>query len=109
MFIYRTISISFCYLSFYQELYHHVAESLGSTFPELRTNVAAIQTILDYEQENFRKLRGKIQSTAQLLAAEFPAEAGRIEEAETLPFYSALKLLDGEGGAAAEIGVNILT
>ena len=74
-----------------------MAESLGDTFPEIVQNSQNIRTILDYEEENFKRLLDKSEKSYKLLQKDFPQESRRIEPTESLHFYSCLNLLDKEG------------
>jgi len=76
---------------------------LGPAFPEVIRNHGSVLHILDYEEENARRLAEKSARYAAKLAADFPRESRSIEPHEAVSFYEALKCLQQESDAAAQL------
>ena len=83
--------IKFLNLTIFQELYSHVAESLGDTYPEIVRNQHKIKMILDFEEENYQKMIKN--SKMRDLKKRFPTEAESISPIESSKFFDSLKLL----------------
>ena len=71
-----------------------MAESLGETFPEIVKNSQNIRTVLDFEEESFKKLVIKSERSYKLLQKDYPRESVFIDPTESLNFYQCLNLLD---------------
>ncbi len=63
--------------------------------------------ILDFEEENARRLAEKSARYAAKLAADFPREAHCIEGHEAANFYEALKCLQQESDAATHLDTRL--
>ena len=63
--------------------------------------------ILDFEEENARRLAEKSARYAAKLAADFPREAHCIESHEAANFYEALKCLQQESDAATHLDTRL--
>ena len=74
-----------------------MAESLGETFPEIVKNSQNIRTVLDFEEESFKKLVIKSGQSYKLLQKDYPRESTLIDPTESLNFYQCLNLLDKGG------------
>eukprot|EP00088_Acartia_fossae_P031683 TRINITY_DN3250_c0_g1_i5.p1 TRINITY_DN3250_c0_g1~~TRINITY_DN3250_c0_g1_i5.p1 ORF type:complete len:981 (-),score=194.12 TRINITY_DN3250_c0_g1_i5:341-3283(-) len=79
-----------------QELSNHVIESLGDTFPVLQTRQHIIKSILEFEEEGYKKFTDKSEKNYHQIKKEFPKEAEYIDANEATNFLDAIRLLEKE-------------
>lgn len=85
-----------CQPGFLQDLSKYVIQSLGDAYPLLHRREDAIKTILQFEDESYKKLMLKNEKSYKHLEEKYPRECELIELSEATSFYESLRLLDKE-------------
>jgi len=80
------------------ELSFKVVETLGEHHSELVKNHQKVLTLLDFEDENMKKILEKGEKFKRKLVKEFPEVASSIETLDACNYYEALNCIDKELG-----------
>eukprot|EP00092_Neocalanus_flemingeri_P009035 GFUD01009721.1.p1 GENE.GFUD01009721.1~~GFUD01009721.1.p1 ORF type:complete len:799 (+),score=196.05 GFUD01009721.1:226-2397(+) len=78
------------------ELSYQVVETLGEHHTELVRNHHKVLTLLEFEDDNFKKILEKGEKFRRKLEDEFPKFAASIETQEAFNFYESLKCIEKE-------------
>jgi len=79
------------------ELSLKVVDSLGDQFPELRKNHRKVVAVLEFEEENYKRLLDKGTLFMEKIRAEYPdLETSTIDVFDSINYYESLKCLGRE-------------
>merc|ERR1719285_691524 len=91
-----TNTIFKCKTGFLQDLSSYVIQSLGDAYPLLHKRQDAIRTILEFEDDSYKKFMLKNDKSYKYLEENYPRESELIDISEATFFYESFRLLDKE-------------
>jgi len=79
-----------------QELSYKIVETVGSHHVDLQRNHQKVLTLLDFEDENFKRLRSQGKQFKSKLFEEYSTFAESVEDLDAVNYYEALKCVENE-------------